>query len=613
MIRTSLPFLILFWLSACQQETASQADPAIAGESARLNAWFETQNEQRLAFSPMEMTYLGRKDAYDQIDDLSVQAAHDYLDWLAASVAELKRRFVYEALDEEAQTSYDVWLYHYQQQQELISFLDHQYIYNQMVGMHTSLPNFLINFHAVDNLNDMHAYLSRLSESARAIRQGLQRAQNNAAIGVRPPRFAYEAVIGESGKLIDGQPFTRTADADAPLWADANNKIGALLEAGEINQEEAKNLSDQAREILLTDFQEAYRELIAWFELDLINADAKARGVHALPRGGDYYAAMLRYHTSTDMTAEEIHQLGLAEVDRISKQMLAIKDHVNFDGSLQSFFTFIESDERFFYPDTDAGRQAYLDDASGFIETIRSVLPDFFGLVPKAEIIVKRVEAFREQDGAAQHYYPGSVDGGRPGIFYAHLSDMSAMPKTEMEAVAYHEGIPGHHMQISIAQESTHLPDFRGQFNFTAFVEGWALYAESLAKEMGAYQDPYADFGRLTAEIWRAIRLVVDTGMHAMGWSEEEAVDYFKAHTPLPEEAIRSEVRRYLTVPGQATAYKIGMLKIQALRAKAQTALGEDFDLRQFHDLVLSGGALPLPILERRIDHWLEQANGITQ
>ena len=220
-------------------------------------------------------------------------------------------------------------------------------------------------------------------------------------------------------------------------------------------------------------------------------------------------------------------------------------------------------------------------------------------------MVVKRVESYREQDGAAQHYFAGTPDGSRPGVYYAHLSDMSTMPKNEMEGVAYHEGSPGHHMQISIAQELTSVPQFRTQANFTAYAEGWGLYAELLAKEMGGYQNDFSDFGRLVNEIWRAVRLVVDSGLHAKGWTEQEAIAYFKEKAPVSSEAIQSEIRRYLVIPGQATAYKIGMLKIISLRALAEKELAEKFDIKGFHDTILSGGAMPLGLLERRVNTWI--------
>jgi uncharacterized protein (DUF885 family) len=314
--------------------------------------------------------------------------------------------------------------------------------------------------------------------------------------------------------------------------------------------------------------------------------------------------------TTTDMTADEIHELGLAEVARISGEMESIRTAVGFEGDLDQFFAFVRDDPRFYYANTDEGRQAYLDKARQDLAFITMRLPDWFGVLPKAPLEVRRVEPFREVAGQAQHYQRGSPDGSRPGIYYSHLSDMSAMPIPTLEATAYHEGLPGHHMQLSIAQELTGLPTFRTVAGFTAFSEGWGLYAEALAREMGAYQDPYSDFGRLTNEIWRALRLVVDTGLHAGRWTEEQAVLYMLANSAIAEGQVRAEVRRYIVMPGQATSYKIGMLKIQELRARAEQALGDDFDIRAFHDVVLGSGGLPLTLLDRRVDEWLATASG---
>jgi uncharacterized protein (DUF885 family) len=291
--------------------------------------------------------------------------------------------------------------------------------------------------------------------------------------------------------------------------------------------------------------------------------------------------------------------------------MIAIKDQVGFEGDLQAFFAELrdsKDDPRYYYPDTDPGRQAYIDDATAAINRIEAELPNFFGILPKAGIEVRRVEAFREQPGAAQHYFAGTPDGSRPGIYFAHLSDVTAMPKREMEVIAYHEGLPGHHMQISIAQELTGVPTFRTQAGFTAYSEGWGLYSEWLATEMpDTYVDPYSEFGRLGSEIWRAIRLVVDTGLHSKGWTEDAAVEYFQANSAVTGPQARSEIRRYMVLPGQATSYKIGMLKIQELRARAEAELGDRFDIRAFHDTVLGGGALPLSILESRVDRWITE------
>ena len=289
--------------------------------------------------------------------------------------------------------------------------------------------------------------------------------------------------------------------------------------------------------------------------------------------------------------------------------MVAIKDEVGFKGDLPAFFAELRDSKdnpTYYYPNTDEGRQAYIADATAAIDKIKAVLPKYFGILPKADLVVRRVEAFREQPGAAQHYFPGTPDGSRPGIYYAHLLDMKAMPKSELEVIAYHEGLPGHHMQISIAQELTTVPTFRRQAGFTAYSEGWGLYSEWLAREMpGTYLTPYSRFGRLGSEIWRAIRLVVDTGLHSKGWSEEQAVQDFLSNSATTEAQARSEIRRYMVLPGQATSYKIGMLKIQELRRKAESALGARFDIRAFHDTVLGGGALPLTILEKRVDRWV--------
>lgn len=286
--------------------------------------------------------------------------------------------------------------------------------------------------------------------------------------------------------------------------------------------------------------------------------------------------------------------------------MRAIMETVGFEGDLQAFFEFTRTDPQFFYQNNDAGAQEYIAQAQEHLDFINAKLPEYFGTLPKAPLEVKRVEPFREQDGAAQHYFPGTPDGSRPGTYYAHLSDMTAMPIPELESIAYHEGNPGHHMQISIAQELEGVPKFRSQGVYlSAFGEGWALYTEWLTKEMGGYEDPYSDFGRLSSEIWRAIRLVVDTGIHSKGWSEEEAVQYALENSPNPETAVRSEVQRYIVWPGQATSYKIGMIRIQELRAKAEEELGDKFDIRGFHDTVLGGGAMPLSILEKQVDRWI--------
>jgi uncharacterized protein (DUF885 family) len=506
--------------------------------------------------------------------------------------------------------SYDIWLYQLEQAEAAAKFRTNAYIFDQMTAIHSFFPQLLVAFHRVDDVSDMEGYINRIGETGRALRQLIEISKQNATTGVRPPRFAYDFVIDESTKIISGQPFSETGP-DSAVWADAKAKIAALQKKGAIDDARAKALLAQVRTALTGAFKGGYETLIAWQREDKGMAPEKAAGVHALPNGAAYYNERLANMTTTNMTADQIHATGLAEVARLRAEMEAIRVEVGFKGDLQAFFAELRDSKdnpRYYYPNTDEGREGYLKDATAAIDKIKAVLPKYFGLLPKADLVVKRVEPFREQAGAAQHYFPSTPDGSRPGVYYAHLLDMKAMPKHELEVIAYHEGLPGHHMQIAIAQELGNVPTFRRQAGFGAYQEGWGLYSEWLAREMpGTYQDPYSRFGRLGSEIWRAIRLVVDSGMHSKGWSEEQAVQYFLANSATTEAQARSEIRRYLVMPGQATSYKIGMLKIQELRKKAETALGPKFDIRGFHDTVLGGGALPLTLLEKRVDQWIAE------
>ena len=589
--------------AATPATSVSQAD--VAAETEKLNQWFEKKYEEQLQFSPIQLTFQGRKDLYDRLDDMSEKAQLDQVAWQKASVEEMDRTFDYAKLSDEGKFSYDLWKLQYENARDGIPFIGEGYAFDQMNGAQSFLPTLLISFHKVEEESDYTAYVSRLKAVGQAFDQLLERARKSAGQGVRPPKFAYEGVVEQSRKVITGAPFS--AGKDSAIWADAQAKADALVKNGKINAERATALKEEARKALLEQFKPAYERVIAWSEEELPKAAVNAAGVGTRHTNGKpYYEYQLRQMTTTDMTAEEIHALGLKEVERIRAEMTALKDKVGFKGDLDAFFAFIDSDPQFNFPNTDAGRQAYIDEATRAIANIKKELPNYFGLLPKADLVVKRVEAFREQDGAAQHYYPGTPDGSRPGVYYAHLSNMNAMPKPELEVIAYHEGLPGHHMQIAIAQELTGVPKFRTQAGFTAYQEGWGLYSEWLAKEMpNTYQDPYSEFGRLSSEMWRAIRLVVDTGLHAKGWTEQQAVEYFDANSAIPLAAIKSEVRRYLIMPGQATAYKIGMIRIQQLRKKAETELGDKFDIKGFHDTVLGGGALPLTLLERRVDQWI--------
>ncbi len=595
-----------------EQLVSSEVDQI--SETERLNEWFEEKYEEELMMSPIQLTFLGRKERLGELDDMSEAGTLARIEWKKQTVDEMKASFNYDELNDTAKLSYDLWVYQYESMAADKKFLRHGYIFEQMNGVHSFFPTLMMQFHKVEEESDMVAYASRLSAIGRGMNQLLEQAALNAEAGIRPPKFAYEFVTKEAKEIISGKPFD-DSDEDSSLLKDSKTKVDALLVAEKIDQARADALIAEVEKALVADFLPSYQSLITYLADDIKNTSDKPQGVHALPDGLALYANLLKSNTTTNMSADEVHELGLSEVKRIRTLMEQLKSEDGFEGSLQEYFAFIRDDKsnrRFYYENNDAGRQGYIDDATQAIENIKKELPSYFGILPKADLEVKRVESFREQDGAPQHYYPGTPDGSRAGIYYAHLSDMGAMPKNELEVIAYHEGLPGHHMQISIAQELTGIPTFRTQARFTAYIEGWALYSEALAKEMpDTFKTVNSDFGRLGSEIWRAIRLVVDTGLHHKGWSMQQAIDYFSQNSPAPLETIEAEIRRYLVIPGQATSYKIGMIDIQRQRAYAKEQLGDAFDIREFHDIILGGGALPLSLLDRKVKEWVsEQKSG---
>jgi uncharacterized protein (DUF885 family) len=558
--------------------------PAAAqtGLDRELTAYLDAQYEAELAMDPMELTAQGRKDQYDQLTDGSEAAELKRLEWRRRSVAEMKRRFDPARLSDDARVSFDMWALELERAEEAYRWRGHGYTFARG-GYHTRLPNFMINQHRVDTPADMEAYIRRVSQIGPALDVQLERAKAAAATGVRMPRFSYEQSAQEVTRLTAGAPFD--AGPDSALFADGKAKIAGL----KLSQAESERLA-------------------AWLAADVANTTPDARGAGALPDGAAFYEAMLRLQTTTSMTAEQIHELGLAEVKRIRGEMEALKARIGFTGALEEFFVFMRTDDRFYVSDDDAGRARYLKIADDYLAGMYAALPRYFARIPKTPLVVKRVESFREEPGGAAHYYSGAPDGSRPGIFYVHLADVRATPIYEIEGTCYHEGWPGHHMQIMLAQEMTGTLKFRGQYGYGAYIEGWGLYVEQLAKEAGFYTDPYSDFGRLGREIWRAIRLVVDTGIHAKGWSEEQALEFYSANSPQPMGKIRSEIRRYFVNPGQATSYKVGMVRILELREMAKRELGPRFDLKAFHETVLGAGSLPLNVLEARVGRWIASA-----
>ena len=616
-MRQSWLIIIIFLFSCGNENQSLPPSSPLQSSSAEVltqefNEWLDERWEEELNFSPMSRTSLGIKIDYDKLDDYTVEGEERELQWLRSSVATMKENFNYEALTDDGKLSWDMWAHSLERVEQGIPFRGHQYLFGRG-GIHSGLPNFLINLHRVDSPEDLDAYLKRLREIDRVFGEVLARALDNAEAGVRQPKFAYNFAIDEIQRVTAGIPFKSDDNTpNSPLWSDVQAKIDSLLELNLIDMGTARLYRSEARRILEGEVAKAYQEVLTWLEEDKLNVTDDARGVWALPDGEAYYNYRLTQMTTLSLSADEIHEIGLSEVDRLLGEMEVIKTRTGFDGSLSEFFDFVRQDPNNYYPGTEEGRQQYLSDNYAYLNSINEKLPDYFGRLPKADLEIRRVEAFREQDGAAQHYRGATPDGSRPGVYYSHMSDMSSLPKHQVEDVLYHEGNPGHHMQISIQQELTDVPLFRTQYFTTAFVEGWGLYAEWLAKEMGGFEDPMSDFGRLGGEIWRAIRLVVDTGIHSKMWTEEQAVSYFLENSDSSETTVRSEIQRYFTSPGQATAYKIGMINIQRARSNAEAILGDDFDIRAFHDLVLGAGALPLPMLHARVESWatnLREAN----
>ena len=423
------------------------------------------------------------------------------------------------------------------------------------------------------------------------------------AIGIIPPKFVFDKVIEDSENILVGQPFDST-DQKSTLLNDFLEKIDTL----DIASDTKSNLETLARHALLTSVKPAYLNLISFMKVQKERATSD-HGAWKFPEGEAFFNTALKRTTTTNLTANEIHEIGLNEVARIHGEMDVIRNTVGFEGTLQDFFQFMKTDKQFYYTADKQGKDAYLKEAVHLIDSMKTRLDELFITKPKADIKVKAVESFREKSAGKAFYNRPAADGSRPGIYYANLYDMESMPSYQMEALAYHEGIPGHHMQLAIQQELEDVPMFRKYGGYTAYTEGWGLYSEFIPKEMGFYADPYSDFGRLAMELWRACRLVVDTGIHSKKWTREEGIKYYTDNTPNAELDAIKMVERHIVMPGQATAYKIGMMKILELREKAKNALGDSFDLREFHEVVIAQGAIPLNVLEDFVDAYISSKN----
>jgi uncharacterized protein (DUF885 family) len=581
--------------------SAQPAPVAVANsEDARLTAFLDKEFDSQLKSRPQLATRLGLKEGEDRLDDISDAAQLKQLEAMRDSVARMKAQFDRNKLSASGRTNYDIYETELQRAELRYKYRKYQPpFYSFLYSVHSQLPNFLINTHQVKDAGDMKAYNARIRAIPAVLDTAIAESKDSDAAGIRAPKFEIERVIGGSKAIVTGAPFD--GGQDSPLWADAKKKVGALVADGKATRAEGDALLADTKASLLA-MKPGYERVIAWANSELPAAPSGRVGAISLPGGADWYAAALKLNTTLDLTAAQIHQIGLDQVKEIAAEQDALAKKAGF------------ADRAAFYADrakkfppqpwTDALRKDYLDRANAIIAHNRELLPERFNNLPKYRAEVVREPSFSEVAGGAAHAAGPSPDGSRPGRVYVHLLGETEDPAALTDLMC-HEGIPGHVMAGDIQIRQTNTPKFRKVGGYVAFNEGWALYSEELCKEMGDYPDVAADFMRLDAEMFRAARLVVDTGIHSLGWTEDQAVDYMKTTARLSNDMARSEVRRYITLPGQATGYKIGQLKIFELRDKAEKALGGKFDIKGFDDLIISDGSQPLPVLETRVDEWI--------
>lgn len=585
----------IFFAGCSQPQKSDEATTANADSAA--DALYEEIFQEWLARSPTFQTWLGIKTDYDKWDNLS-EAYRAETHALYKDQLERLQALDEGALSEPVALSYRLMEESLEQEIYFYRWRDHNYPVNQMFGWHSRVPSLLINQHTVTDIEDAEDYIARINAVPKLFEQLIDGINRRAEKGIIAPLFVFPMVIDDSQNIITGAPFDE--GDESAIYKDFKEKLSQL----ELTPQERARLEDDAEKALVNELAPAYRELILALEDLETRADDRA-GAWTMPNGDDFYEAALKKTTTTDLTANTIHELGLSEVKRIHGEMLDIIEEVGFDGDLQAFFKHLKEDERYYYPGTEEGREQYLQRTAEVIEGMGARLDEVVITQPSSELKVKAVEAFREKSAGKAFYQSPPPDGSRPGIYYVNLYNMKEMPKYELEALAYHEGVPGHHLQLSLSTEIEGMPKFRKFGHYTAYSEGWGLYAEYLPKEMGFYQDPYSDFGRLAMELWRACRLVVDTGIHAKKWTREEAIDYLVKNTPSADRGSRRAIERYIVMPSQATAYKIGMIKILELREKAREALGDAFDVRAYHEKVLMLGPVPLNVLEAQINQWI--------
>jgi uncharacterized protein (DUF885 family) len=603
--KIAISALAIAWVQLGTPAMAQTTAPAPAtaavevDQNVAIKAFFEEYDAQQLALSPLGKAYRGIKDSdYGRWGDFSTAGEMRAQAAERSALKEMRARFDPAKLSPENRLSFRLFEKRAERSEAAYKYSDYGYVFDQMNGAQSQLPAFLINIHRVDTKSDARAYVSRLYGLGPGMMEAIAQAKTRAANGIMPPKWVFPYVINDARNVITGAPFGD--GPDAPLYADFKGKVAKL----KISQTEKDLLIADAAQALNASVKPAYEALIAE-----MTAQEKVAGtddgVWRFKDGAGYYAERLANYTTTNMTPDQIHNLGLAQVARIHKEMRVVQKKMGVKGDLQAYFNYMRTEPKFYAPETAEGRALYLSETQKAQDAVTPLLPKWFGVLPKAPLVVKPVEAFREKSAGKAFYQSPSPDGSRPGTYYANLYKMADMPLTEVEALFYHEGVPGHHMQRAIQTELKDVPAFRQFGGVTAYSEGWGLYAEKLGKDMGLYTDPARDFGRLQLELHRAIRLVVDSGLHHKRWTREKAIKYVEDNSADAPGGIVKAIERYIIYPGQATAYMVGRLKISDLRDKAQKALGKKFDIRGFHDTVLKSGPVPLDVLEEQVDGWI--------
>jgi uncharacterized protein (DUF885 family) len=570
----------------CSFSTAQQSPSSLEARRKALNDLLAEQWEYKLRTSPLFASFLGDKRWNDKLDDFSQEAIDKDLQETQKYVTR------FEAIDtsgfsEQEALNKVLIIRDLQMQLEDARFKPWEMPVNQQNGIQIGLPD-LVTTLSFESVKDYEDYVSRLGQMPRLLEQTVVQMRKGMNDKLMPPRFLLEKVVDQCNAVASQEP--EKSPFAQPLFAFPKS----------ISESDQKRLRGAGLAAIQGSVLPAYARLTAFVRDEYVPKGRIEPGIWSLPDGAARYRHLIRLMTTTDMTPEEIHQLGLKQVDETEAEMLALAHKLGFK-DLASLNDHIKSERRFY---ATSGQQV-LDLYKNYVDEMQPELPELFGRLPKAALAVIPMEASRSKNAVPADYTDGTADGSRPGHINVNEWDPEHRLVLNIEAIAYHEGIPGHHLQLSLAQELTDQPSFRKYEDYTAFVEGWALYSERLGKEVGRYQDPYSDYGRLENEMWRAIRLVIDTGVHEMHWSRDQMVDYFHRYTAMDEPNVQSEVDRYIAWPGQALAYKLGQLEILKLRQYAKDQLGAKFDIRTFHDEVLAGGALPLDVLDARVHEWV--------